>query len=366
MLSALARLLPPETAHDLAVPFLAHGLLPPLGQVRSSRLHSQVLGLDLPHPIGLAAGFDKNAEAHPGLFRAGFAFVEIGTVTPEPQAGNPKPRLFRLSEDAAIINRMGFNSDGLEAVAARLTKRRPKGVIGINLGKNKASADATADYLSGLERLYAFADYIAINVSSPNTPGLRDLQRRDQLDALLAAIMAKRNALAAGGTPKPVLLKVAPDLDDADEHDIADVAKAQAVDGLIISNTTLARPDSLRGAAKEEAGGLSGAPLYAASTAQLGRFYRLTGGGMPLIGVGGVASAEQAYGKIRHGASLVQIYTALIYQGPYVALGIAKGLDRLLERDGFSHVSQVIGIDVRDAPAHSAASAERTSSSSAA
>ena len=340
----LLRLLPPETAHRLTIRLLA--ALPPAWagarRAEDPLLATRVFGIDFPNPVGLAAGFDKSAEVFARMPALGFGFVEIGSVTPRPQGGSPRPRLFRLVEDRAIVNRMGFNNDGLAAVAARLSARQDgaRGILGANLGKNKDSADAAADYVAGARALAPLADYLVVNVSSPNTPGLRALQGRAPLVALLAAV---RGALDAVGARTPLLLKIAPDLSEADRVDIAEVALDGRVDGLIVSNTTLARPPSLRSAAAAEAGGLSGRPLLAPSTAVLADMYRLTEGRLPLIGVGGIASAEDAYAKIRAGASLVQLYTALVYQGPGLIGRIKRGLAARLRIDGFARLADAVG-----------------------
>jgi dihydroorotate dehydrogenase len=322
-----------ERAHRLAVRFLAScsaARATPADPMLAQRLWS----LDFPNPLGLAAGFDKNAECYSGALALGFGFVEIGSVTPRPQAGNPKPRLFRLAADRAVINRMGFNNDGMDAVAARLQGRdRTRGIVGVNLGKNKETADAAADYETGVARLGPLADYLVINVSSPNTPGLRALQGREPLAGLIARTREARDALP---TRPPLLLKIAPDLTADDERDIAAVALESGLDGLIVSNTTIARPPLQSAALGNETGGLSGAPLMAPSTALLGRMYRLTQGRLTLIGVGGVASAADAYAKIRAGASLVQVYSAMVYEGPCLARRILAGLPALLRADGFA------------------------------
>ncbi len=342
------RLLPPETAHRLSLRALAHVPLTAVGKQAAddSILASRVFDLDFPNPIGLAAGFDKNAEVFAPAMRLGFGFVEIGSVTPRPQAGNPRPRLFRLAEEQAVINRMGFNNDGLAAVRVRLARRQspgaPRGILGANLGVNRDSADAAADYAVGVRALAPLADYLVINVSSPNTPGLRALQGRAPLEALLAAVRAVR-----GGARPPLLLKIAPDLTESDKRDIAEVALAGALDGLIVSNTTLARPPGLRGAAANEAGGLSGRPLFATSTMVLADMYRLTGGKLPLIGVGGISSGEDAYAKIRAGASLLQLYTALVYGGPGLVGRIKTDLATRLRAEGFASLGEAIGADHR-------------------
>jgi dihydroorotate dehydrogenase len=344
----LLRLLPAETAHRLTLRALA---AVPVGWIANGAgedweedhiLATTVFGLDFPNPVGLAAGFDKNAEAFAHMPGLGFGFAEIGSVTPRPQAGNPRPRLFRLPEDQAIVNRMGFNNDGLAAVQARLRGRDPaiQCILGANLGRNKDSEDAAADYVAGVRGLAPLADYLVVNVSSPNTPGLRALQGREPLAALLAAVGAAR----AGRRP-PLLLKIAPDLTEADKADIAEVALAGGVDGLIVSNTTIARPAGLASPAAAEAGGLSGRPLFTPSTAVLADMYRLTGGRLPLIGVGGIASAEDAYAKIRAGASLLQLYTGLVYQGPGLVGRIKRGLAERLRADGFASLDSAVGAD---------------------
>jgi dihydroorotate dehydrogenase len=340
------RLLAPEPAHRLTVRALAMGLGPREIPNRHPALRTTRFGLDFPNPIGLAAGFDKDAEAIGGAFGLGFGFVEVGTITPRPQAGNPKPRLFRLAADRAVINRMGFNNGGMAAVAGRLVPVRAEGApgpVGINIGKNKDSADAVADYAACAARLAPMADYMVINVSSPNTPGLRALQSAKDLTALIDAV---RSAAAEfRETPPPVLVKIAPDLGEDDLRAVVDVARDRALAGLIVSNTTIARPDTLRDPRRSETGGLSGAPLFAPSTAVLRRVYALSDGAVPLIGVGGIASAEDAYAKIRAGACLVQLYSALVFQGPGLPRRIADGLDALLRRDGFPSVDAAVGAD---------------------
>lgn len=341
----LLRALPPEAAHRTALRLLPW--LPPAVPPERPRLRVRLAGLDLPHPLGLAAGFDKDGEAHAALLRQGFAFVEVGTVTPRPQPGNPRPRLFRLAADEAVINRMGFNNQGVEALAARLAGRgRALGVVGVNLGVNKDSTDALADYRAGLERTHALADYLTVNVSSPNTPGLRALQRREALDGLLAGLgVARERIAAATGARKPLFLKVAPDLDPEVEAAIADLVVAHGVDALVVGNTTVARPAGLRSPAKVEPGGLSGRPLLGPSTRLLARFARRLGGAVPLVGVGGVASGADAYAKIRAGAAAVQLYTALVYEGPGLAGRVLAELDALLARDGHAGLADAVGRD---------------------
>jgi dihydroorotate dehydrogenase len=341
------QLLPPETAHALAIGALRRGLAPTVTPPSSPRLKASFCGFALPHPLGLAAGFDKNAEAVPGLFRLGFAFVEIGAVTPRPQGGNPKPRLFRLRAQQALINRMGFNNDGLEAVRARLAGRDGcAGPLGANIGANRDAPDPVADYVACLSGLYGLVDYLTINVSSPNTPGLRELQSRGRLDELLAALLEARAGLAGGEAAKPLLLKIAPDLAPDQEEGIAEVALARGIDGLIIGNTTTARPPVVSGHRhRTEGGGLSGAPLFLKSTEQLGRFHRLTGGRLPLLGVGGILRGGDAYAKIRAGASALQLYTALVYRGPRVVSRILAELDQLLALDGVARLEDARGVD---------------------
>lgn len=329
----------PETAHGLALKALNTGLGPSGGPVTSPRLRTTLAGLDLPNPVGLAAGFDKNAEALTALGRTGFGFLEVGAATPLPQEGNPRPRLYRLTEDEAAINRFGFNNQGMEPIAQRLAER-PKGrVVGLNLGANKTSEDRAADFAKVLRHCGAHVDFATVNVSSPNTEKLRDLQGKAALSALLAGVMEANEA------DIPVFLKIAPDLTDADLADVAEVASSSCVSAVIATNTTLSR-DGLRSAHRDQAGGLSGQPLFEKSTRVLARLSTLTD--VPLIGVGGVGSAEQAYAKIRAGASAVQLYTALVYGGISLANEIAEGLNKLLERDGFANVAEAVGTAKED------------------
>lgn len=337
-LSVMHRL-DPETAHGLALKALRAGAAHSPGLVTSDRLRTTLAGLPLPNPVGLAAGFDKNATALQGLSRAGFGFVEVGAATPRPQPGNPRPRLFRLTEDRAAINRFGFNNDGMEAIGARLTTRPRDLILGLNLGANKDSDDRAGDFARVLAHCGANVDFATVNVSSPNTEKLRDLQGKAALAALLAGVMQARDTLAS---PIPVFLKIAPDLDDSELADVAEVALSSGVAGIIATNTTLSRA-GLASRHATEAGGLSGAPLFDRSTRVLARLSQLTDGALPLIGVGGIGSAEQAYEKIRAGASAVQLYTALVYSGLSLVEDIAKGLDTLLARDGFDSVAQAVG-----------------------
>lgn len=345
----LLRRLDPERAHALTLWLLRHGLHP-RRRISDPRLRTQVWGLDFANPVGLAAGFDKNAQVMGPMLGLGFGHVEVGSVTPRPQPGNPRPRVFRLPEDRAVINRLGFPCAGLAVAATRLAAFRATGAgrrarLGVNLGKNKESEDAAADYAAGATALAPFADYLVVNVSSPNTPGLRALQSRAALEELVGRV---RRALhdAEVATP-PLLVKIAPDLAAEDLADIAAVARGPQIDGLIVGNTTLTRPPSLAGGHRAEVGGLSGRPLFALSTEVLSRVYRLTEGRVPLIGVGGVAGPDDAYAKIRAGASLVQLYTALIYEGPGLVARIAAGLSARIARDGFANVAEAVGADHR-------------------
>jgi len=340
------RRLDPERAHNLTVWALACGLGPSDGGSDDPVLACQYFGYDFSNPIGVAAGFDKDARAYAGLLRMGFGFTEIGTVTPRPQVGNPKPRLFRLPRDGAVINRMGFNNQGMEAAAGRLINRDVGGIVGVNIGKNKETEDAAVDYEACAERLAPFADYIVINVSSPNTPGLRALQDANVLTRLITVVRAAAER-SRKGAPPPLLVKIAPDLTSGDKQDIAAMALEQAVDGLIISNTTIERPDSLQEPASTEPGGLSGAPLFALSTAVLGDMYKLTEGRITLIGAGGVSSGADAYAKICAGASLVQLYSAMALKGPGLVCNVKTGLSERLKADGFARVTDAVGVAFR-------------------
>jgi dihydroorotate dehydrogenase len=333
--------LPPETAHALALRGLKAGYGPKPQTGPDPVLRTAMGGIELTHPVGLAAGFDKNAEAPDALLQAGFAFVEVGGVTPRPQPGNPRPRLFRLRKDRAVINRMGFNNDGLDAVKARLEARQADpapGVLGVNLGANKDSEDRAADYAVLLKGLSGLADFFTLNVSSPNTPGLRGLQTGAALDDLLKKVNDVRWA-------EPVFIKIAPDIEDADVDAILEAITTHKLTGLIVSNTTLQRPNTLISADRAQEGGLSGQPLFERSTAVLRAFRKAAGPDLPIIGVGGVDSAHAAYAKIRAGANAVQLYTALVYEGPGLAVRIRDGLAALLKRDGFERVADAVGAD---------------------
>ncbi|KAH9515680.1 hypothetical protein Btru_011721 [Bulinus truncatus] len=390
------RVFSPETAHNISLKLIKYNITPKPQAPDPPSLKTQVWGKTFTSIVGLAAGYDKQGEAVDGLFRMGFGFVEVGSVTPEPQPGNPKPRVFRLTEDRAVINRFGFNSEGHEEVFKRLNKRnieetptgyphtylgeernmlnigfwtetednsdkllerqwikvvkgnrhyrrKGNGVLGINLGKNKTTDNAVEDYVKGVRKFGSIADYLVINVSSPNTPGLRDMQRQDELARLLDRVIEERNRLTVFPKP-PLLIKIAPDLSDEEKKDIAKVISKQKnkVDGLIISNTTVDRPDTLVSKNKIETGGLSGAPLKEKSLQTIRDMYSLTNGQVPIIGVGGVSNGQDAYSKVKAGASLIQLYTALIYQGPPVIGKIKRELDELLRQDGYSHISEAV------------------------
>jgi dihydroorotate dehydrogenase len=346
------RLLPPERAHRAAIWALRLGLVPGEDAPDDPILACRIWGRDLANPVGLAAGFDKDAEAVDAALRTGFGFVEAGTVTPLPQPGNPRPRLFRLAEDAAVINRLGFNSKGLARFAGRLARRRggpmARGLVGANVGRNKETPDPVADFEIGIEAVAGLADYVVMNLSSPNTPGLRALQERDALAGLLdRAMVALRRGAADPARPPPLVVKIAPDLTAEERRDVAEVALAAKVDGLIVGNTTIARPPTLTSRARAESGGLSGRPLFAPATECLADMYRLTAGRVPLIGCGGVASGADAYAKIRAGATLVQIYTALVFAGPALVSRIKRELADCLRRDGFGAVGEAVGKSVR-------------------
>jgi len=336
--AGLLRALPAERAHNLTLTLAgAAARLLPRPAADDPRLSVSAFGLDFPNPVGLAAGFDKNAQVPDAMAKFGFGFVECGTVTPRPQEGNPQPRLFRLTEDAAVINRMGFNNGGMDQAARNLKARRGGGLVGINIGANKDSTDRISDYVLGFAVLAPLADYVTVNVSSPNTPGLRGLQNREELTRLLDSLIAAR-----GGKRKPILLKIAPDLDSHALDEIADVVRTSGIEGLIVSNTTIARPP-LKSSHAQETGGLSGAPLLAPSTEVLRGMRQRLGKSVTLVGVGGIAGGADAYAKIRAGASLVQLYTALVYQGPSLVARIKQELLACLDRDGYANVTAAVG-----------------------
>ena len=342
------RLLEPETAHGVTLWALRRGIVPAVPADDDAVLACRLWGRDFANPVGLAAGFDKNAQVADAMLRFGFGFVEVGTVTPRPQRGNPRPRLFRLSEDRAVINRLGFNNSGLAAMTARLANRRHRhrGVVGANFGANRDSADRAKDYVTCCEALRDLVDYLVINVSSPSTPGLRTLQDRDALNDLLARLpAASRRPDASASSLPPILVKIAPDLDRQGRAAIAEVALARGIDGLIVGNTTRGVRGSLKSRHRTETGGLSGTPLLGPSTAHLRELYQLTKGRLPLIGTGGVGCGGDAYAKIRAGASLVQLYTALIFEGPGLVGRIKAELAALLKADGFARVGDAVGAD---------------------
>ena len=341
---ALLHRLDPETAHELAQRGLRSGLYRPPSLPPLPRLRCNLAGIALSNPIGLAAGFDKNATSAGPLSRAGFGFLELGAVTPLPQTGNPKPRLFRLPEDRAVINRFGFNNDGMDVVAARLASRPRDLPVGLNLGANKDSANRAGDFARVLARCGPHLDFATVNVSSPNTQGLRDLQAGDALRGILAEVLAVRDDLPV---TIPIFLKISPDLDETGLREVAEAALETGIAAIIATNTTLAR-DGLHSRHRGEAGGLSGQPLFELSTHVLARLADITEGRLPLIGVGGIASAGAAYAKIRAGASAVQLYSALTYQGLSLVGRIAEGLDQLLARDGFASVSDAVGSATKD------------------
>ena len=333
------QVLDPEDAHRTTIRMLGLGL-GPRAAADDPPLPTTLAGLALPNPVGLAPGFDKNAEVVGAMLAAGFGFVECGTVTPHPQAGNPRPRLFRLTEDRAVINRMGFNNVGMHRFAANLERRPRHGVVGANIGANKDSADRIGDYVNALRRLENLADYFTVNVSSPNTPGLRALQTGDALAELLGRVAEARRGFRVR---TPIFLKVAPDLSETDAEEIADAAAAHGFDGIVVGNTTLSRPEGLRSRWRGEAGGLSGAPLSELSTRVLGWFHAAASGRLALIGVGAIGSGADAYAKIRAGASAVQLYSALVFEGPGLVTRIRRDLAARLEADGFASVAAAVG-----------------------
>lgn len=347
--------LDPETAHRATIAALRYAPLPAAPEA-DARLRTQVFGLDFPNPLGMAAGFDKGAEAPDALLRAGFGFVEIGTVTPRPQPGNPKPRLFRLREDEGVINRFGFNSEGRQVVHARLRARAGRagrggiagGIVGVNVGANKESADRAADYVDGVTGFADVATYFTVNISSPNTPGLRDLQQADVLDDLLARVLGARDEAIDRHGRKPVLLKIAPDLTLADLDDIVRVCVSRGVDGMILGNTTIERPASLRSKDAPEAGGLSGKPLFEKSTQMLAQLYLRVDGRFPIVGAGGVHDVASAFAKFEAGASLIQLYSALVFAGPALVRDIRTGLADRLSAERLSSLAAVTGRKARE------------------
>ena len=342
LLGPMMGLIGPERAHDLALRALETGVAGRRSSRERPGLATTLFGLDFPNPLGLAAGFDKNARVTAQMLAAGFGFVEAGTVTPRPQAGNPRPRIFRLPADRAVINRFGFNNEGMDRVAARLEARRPEaGIVGINIGMNRDSADVADDYRRAFIRLAPLADYVVINVSSPNTPGLRDLQAVRQLSKLLESLQDARPE----APDVSLLLKLAPDLAAEDAGDAARAAANHGVAGLVVSNTTISRPAGLRHRHAGETGGLSGSPLFDLSTSMVRTLHRAGDGALPIIGTGGIMSAQDAYLKIRAGASLIQIYTALVWHGLAVVGHILDGLEEHLAADGLGTLADAVGAD---------------------
>ena len=344
----ILRLLPPEISHTITINFLKYF------KVRQKNIEDPILaqhlmGLDFTNPIGLAAGFDKNAEVMHSMFSFGFGFLEVGTITPQPQSGNSKPRVFRLSEDKAIINCLGFNNKGIKKVKKNLIKHQKSylnnKIVGVNIGKNKNSSEAIDDYLIALEQLGDFASYITINISSPNTVGLRDLQLRGKIEKLIKKIIKKRDEIKNINT-KPILIKISPDLNEDQLRDIALISLANSINGLILTNSTIKRESNLISVNKGKKGGLSGKPLYDNSNIILKKMYDLTNGQIPLIGVGGISSGKDCYEKIKCGASLVQLYTALVYSGPNLINRMKSDLIDLIKTDGYKNVSEVIGKSV--------------------
>lgn len=344
----LLRALDPEDAHRLAVSGLKFAPLP-AAEASDSRLAIRVFGLNFPNPIGVAAGFDKNAEVPDPLLRLGFGFVEVGTVTPQPQKGNPRPRLYRLEADEGIINRLGFNNEGERAVLARMARRvEAGGIVGVNIGANRDSTNRVADYVRLLEAFAPVAGYITVNISSPNTPGLRELQQSKSLDDLLARVTEARDRMRERAGPTPLLLKIAPDLALNELDDIVGVARARKVDGMIVSNTTVMRPVSLRSPHAAEPGGLSGAPLFALSTRMLAETYVRVEDAFPLVGMGGIDSAAAAVEKIKAGASLIQLYTALVYRGLGLVSEIKRGIAAAMQREQCKTLADLTGADAAD------------------
>ncbi len=334
-----------EKAHHLAISALKHGMVPAQSIEADHSLSVNLGSLHLQHPVGLAAGFDKNAECIRNLSQLGFSFIETGTVTPKAQPGNPKPRLFRLEKDKAIINRLGFNNKGLESYLQNLTARnhmQPQVRLGVNIGKNKTSEDAVADYLTCYEKLHDKADYITVNISSPNTPGLRDLQEKEAITSLLAALEHARDK---ANSSTPMFVKIAPDMDESSLKAVADACIKASMDGLIVSNTTISRPDSVQHRHKTETGGLSGAPLKAAANEALRLTYKHVGNSLPLIGVGGIVNGQDAVEKIRLGATAVQLYSGLIYKGFALVKECVDALEKELKANQASTIADIIGID---------------------
>lgn len=339
--------LEPERAHELTLLSLEQGFYPRALLPDDLRLAQRLWTLNFTNPFGVAAGFDKDGRVFEALLRAGFGFAEVGTVTPRAQSGNPPPRVFRLIEDRAIINRLGFNSQGHEPVLARLRTRKDEGIVGVNIGANADSADKVADFVAGIETFASVADYLVVNVSSPNTPGLRDLQAPEALEGMLARLMdARHKAVAAGSPRRPILVKLAPDIHDEDLPEVVE-RLSSAADGIVVSNTTLSRAGLRDKELAKEAGGLSGRPLFERSTRMLAKIHQLTQGRVPLIGVGGIDSGTRAVEKIRAGASLVQLYTGLVYEGPELLDRMKEAVLAAIESAGVSSVGELVGLDAQ-------------------
>lgn len=346
-----SRLFEAEDAHRLAIRALS--MMPKSGRgTDDPRLSVSAFGLNFRNPVGVAAGFDKNAEVPDAILDLGFGFAEAGTLTPKPQAGNPRPRVFRLLRDEGVINRLGFNNEGFHSAIARLSKRRTNGILGINVGPNKDSEDRIADYAAGVETFSPYASYLTINISSPNTPGLRELQSADALNELIKRVLeAREHAAQKGSGRKPILLKIAPDVTLGDLDDIVEIAKKRAIDGMIVSNTTITRPATLRENNAKEQGGLSGKPLFDLSTRMLAETYLRAERAFPIVGVGGIDSAETAWRKIRAGATLVQLYTGMVYKGFGIAREIKLGLSLFLDRGKYRSIQDVVGLSAVEAAA---------------
>ena len=339
--------LPPEKAHGLSIRALQRGVVPCHKKITDTRLEVKLWNLHFPNPLGMAAGYDKNAEAYEAILKLGFGYVEVGSITPKPQSGNPQPRMFRLVEDQGVINRLGFNNSGMGIAHQHLSARDKKnGIVGVNIGKNKDTESAEEDYILALQKLYPVADYITVNISSPNTEGLRDLQQRDTLRSLLITLKREQKNLEATHRMKvPLLVKIAPDLSNQELEQIVEVILECNVEGLIVSNTTITRPSTLRNSHSRQAGGLSGQPLKQRSLEMLRKTYKLTEGRIPLIGVGGIGSAEDAIQRIKAGATLIQLYTAMIYNGPVLVTEILEGMLAAMEREGVASVREWVGVE---------------------
>lgn len=336
----------PETAHQLAIKLLKKNLIP-FDYFRfkgNSILESKVFGIKFENPVGVAAGFDKNAEVYNSMFKLGFGFVEVGTVTPKPQDGNPRPRVFRLNQDKAIINRLGFPNDGMDEIYNRLQNNPSTGVLGINVGPNKENSSKNDDYLKCLDKFYYNADYIAINISSPNTPGLRDLHDKEKISSLIDDL---KNLRSKKDTQKPIIFKLSPNIEFSEIDPLSEIFLDKKIDGLILTNTSIDGKNELNDKNRNEKGGLSGSPIYRISNEIISRFYKNFKGSIPIIGVGGVSDSETAYEKIKCGANLVQLYTSMIFKGPYVASNINEEIVDLLSKDGFSNISDAVGVNIK-------------------